>query len=389
MVTIKKLTEVDYDNVSQLSQYAFQYKLTAEELEKKKEEMTLHNIWGYMVEGELAAKLHIIPFTCFIAGQAYKMGGINAVATWPEYRRQGLVKKLLHHSLTEMKASGQTISFLHPFSIPFYRKYGWELAFSNCHTTIPIEILKQAWDVDGYVRRTNAKLNILQSLYTKYAKHKTGMLNRDEHWWKHHVLKDPVEIVVAYDANGNAEGYLIYNVQENVLRVNEMVDCTLNAKKLLLQFMANHDSMVREVSMIVPSKDNLTLLIADPTFEQYIRPHFMARIVDVYGFLNDYLFQESALSDPLFLHIQDEFFTVNSGTYEINPASTDKKIHFHQNNLEKSGVHCDIQQLTVMLMGYKRPMELFEVGLIDGEVEAVMQLDNLIPVQQTFFTDSF
>ena len=55
------------------------------------------------------------------------MGGIAGVATWPENRRQGHVSTLLKHALQEMKSKGQTLSFLHPFSIPFYRKFGWEL----------------------------------------------------------------------------------------------------------------------------------------------------------------------------------------------------------------------------------------------------------------------
>ncbi|RIE05408.1 GNAT family N-acetyltransferase [Cohnella faecalis] len=32
--------------------------------------------------------------------------------------------KLLHHALRKNARSGQTISMLHPFSVPFYRKYG-------------------------------------------------------------------------------------------------------------------------------------------------------------------------------------------------------------------------------------------------------------------------
>lgn len=55
------------------------------------------------------------------------MGGIAGVATWPENRRGGLVSKLLSKALARMNEEGQVLSCLHPFSVPFYRKFGWEL----------------------------------------------------------------------------------------------------------------------------------------------------------------------------------------------------------------------------------------------------------------------
>ncbi|TKH33755.1 GNAT family N-acetyltransferase, partial [Paenibacillus polymyxa] len=38
----------------------------------------------------------------------------------------GMVSRLLTHALEEMKTAGQSLSFLHPFSFAFYRKFGWE-----------------------------------------------------------------------------------------------------------------------------------------------------------------------------------------------------------------------------------------------------------------------
>src|SRR5690625_1180692 len=124
MTNIKQLTEKDYDQIFSLSQYAFQYELSYEELEKKKAEAKQHKIWGWMEGEEMGAKLHIIPLASYINGKTFNMGGISSVATWPEYRRKGLVKKLLSHALHDMKKNEQHLSLLHPFSFPFYHKYG-------------------------------------------------------------------------------------------------------------------------------------------------------------------------------------------------------------------------------------------------------------------------
>lgn len=289
MSDIKRLnlTE-DADAIFALSQFAFQYELSEEAFKKKREEAERHTIWGWMADNQLAAKLHLIPLTCYINGKTFEMGGVSSVATWPEFRRQGAVKDLLYHSLQYMRESGQTISFLHPFSFAFYRKYGWEHTFSEKAYTIPLEMLKQGWGAEGSVRRIEDDTALLHEVYTDYAKNFNGPLTRDEKWWEQRVLKAKWHKAAAFSADGNAEGYLLYRVKAGKVTVHEFVYNTLNARKLLMQFIANHDSMAETVEMTVPENDNLPLLVEEPRFEQHIKPYFMARIVDVEAFLKDY-----------------------------------------------------------------------------------------------------
>src|SRR5699024_5456477 len=133
-----------------------------------KREAERHTIWGYDVAGELAGKLHIIPLSVLIDGKAVRMGGISSVATWPEYRRQGIAKQLLIHALKEMTRAGQIISYLHPFHVGCYRKYGWELSFVRHLCTIPIGQLNDRWQGKGYVRRKMDALSTLQTIYESY-----------------------------------------------------------------------------------------------------------------------------------------------------------------------------------------------------------------------------
>ena len=388
MGEIKQLGEADYHEIFSLSQFAFQYVLTEEDLVKKKEEASRHQIWGWMVEGKLAAKVHIIPLASYINGQVFKMGGIASVATWPEYRRQGMIKNLLFHALQEMKKNGQTISLLSPFSIPFYRKYGWELAFTDKKYDIPIGNLKREWKTQGDVRRIEKDVALLHDIYTIYARKFSGMLTRDEKWWEQRVLTDPsAHIAVAYNEAGKAEGYLIYKVKERIFTVLEMAYTSLNGWKLLLEFIANHDSMVKNVKMIVPENDQLTLLVDDPRFDQKITPYFMARIVDVLAFLKQYPFQKTGSDWELLINVEDSFFPENSGTYKLTENAAGVEVD-KTSNLQ-SGIQCTVQQLTVMLLGYKRPSELYDVGLIHGNIEDIKHLEKLIPEQQTFLSDFF
>ena len=389
MKQIKRLNETNYTDIFALSQFAFQYELSEAELLKKRAEAARHKIWGWMVDDQIAAKLHLIPLSIYLNGRQFEMGGISSVATWPEYRRQGMVKHLLKHALNDMKEQGQTISLLHPFSVPFYRQYGWELTFMNQYYTIPMEKLKKDWKGEGFIKRIKPDVPLLDEIYIDYAKGFTGMIVRDEKWWEQRVLKDKCHIAVAFNKEQQQEGYMLYEVKENIFRVKEMAHRNLNGRKLLLQFIANHDSMAKEARMTVPENDNLPLLVDDPVFAQKKEPYFMARIVDVGRFLENYLFEleSDVLLEPLQLYVEDEFFPINNGTYKLEKVAGDIKVLYMKE--QENGIRCSVQQLTVMLLGYKRPMDLFQVGLIRGEKQEVELLEKLIPKQQTFLADFY
>lgn len=388
MNQIKPLT--DFNQIFALSQFAFQYELSEVKFEKKKEEAQRHIIWGWMKDNEqIAAKLHLIRLSCYINGEPFEMGGISSVATWPEYRRQGAVKQLLHHALKYMRENGQTISFLHPFSFAFYRKYGWEHFVSEKAYDIPIKNLKRTWEGKGYVRRaSDGDTELLHTVYTEYAKNYNGTLVRDEKWWKQRVLNDNYHIAVAYNEGNDAEGYIIYYVKKNVLYVVEITNTSLNGKKLLLAFIANHDSMVERVEMIVPENDNLPLLVDEPKFEQQINPYFMARIVDVFAFLKHYPFLKADIT-AVTLKVADDFLPENSGVYQLSQIGKDTNVTFMRHQDKQNAVHVSIHYLTTMLLSYESPMELYNAGLIEGKREHVEQLEKVIPKRQTFFPDFF
>ena len=116
---IRKLTTDDFEACMTLSEYAFQFVLNEEQVEKRRKEFNSHNVLGVYEDGQVGAKLHIIPFQTYIQGRSFEMGGIAGVATWPEYRRKGWVAGLLKFALEEMNRNKQSISFLHPFSFAF------------------------------------------------------------------------------------------------------------------------------------------------------------------------------------------------------------------------------------------------------------------------------
>src|SRR5699024_9538348 len=387
MEEIIRLHRSDYPDVFALSQFAFQYTLTEDELVKKAREADRHDIWGYQIDGKIAGKLHIIPLEVMINGQKYAMDGIGSVATWPEYRRLGIAKKLLHHALGQNKKLLQVLAYLHSFLASFYRKYGWEFAFSRRQDNIPIAQFNQSWSTKGTIKRGDIDASVLNDIYLEHSKRYNGMLVRDDLWWQQRVLTDKnMQIVYAYNEEEMAEGYMIYRVVDRVLTVKEIAYKNVNALHLLYECIGNHDSMATHVKWTVPMNDLFPFLAKDPTYERHEQQYFMARIVLMKEFLQTYSFAQDG---DFAINVEDDFISENNGIYEVEVIKGKANQVKHVNEAKSIMINSSIQYVTAMFLGYKRPSELYEAGLITGDETAINQLEKAIPRKQTYFQDFF
>jgi predicted acetyltransferase len=233
MSTIRLLTEEDYEEVFRLSEYAFQYQLTEEQKEFRKRWMNEQDILGDVEDDRLTAKAHLLPFTVFLHGKEFAMRGVAGVATWPEYRRTGKVAALLKTALERMKENGEMLSFLHPFQVNFYRKFGWELFVSHKKLTIENKQLVFLAPPKGRVERISRKdaPQMLNPIYESYMLRYNGGLKRTSFWWEHYVLTQDTHVVVYVNEQKEKTGYLLYKVKNRHMDVQEMITLNEEAKR--------------------------------------------------------------------------------------------------------------------------------------------------------------
>ncbi|ADC51754.1 acetyltransferase [Alkalihalophilus pseudofirmus OF4] len=383
-MNIKILQSEQYIEAINLSEYAFQYKVSKERIEELKERMHQHHIvYGIDEEEKLASKLHLLPHHIYLQGNKWKMGGVAGVATYPEYRRSGHVKALLHHSLCEMREKGMTISMLHPFSVPFYRTYGWELFTNRLITTLKKSDLKRIGNTAGSIKRftTEEEHPDLTEVYNTYASQFSGMLIRVAYWWKT-VVKD-MNIAVYYDKAKSPKGYLLYTVKDSKMDVEEFIALDAEARTGLWNFICQHDSMVEEVSLTTHEREPLFFAIDEPRVKAEVKPYFMVRIVDVEEFIANYEWGHTKLAEPLTIHVTDSFAEWNNQSFLFNK----KGVKSQKPN--KEGVTLTIQSLAALCFGYKSPAELKASGLLDATEEQLNQLEQLIPQSIPYFYDFF
>src|SRR6476619_4368216 len=124
-------------------------------------------------------------------GKPVMTGGLSAVATPPESRRQGLIGRLIRATLEEIRGRGWPLSALYPFYFPFYKRYGWEHMVDHYSYNVPVGRLPLAetagsWhpvlrstdltsDQEGQ-RVDGEALAVLISLYERWAAQPSGPL---------------------------------------------------------------------------------------------------------------------------------------------------------------------------------------------------------------------
>ncbi|WP_339318662.1 GNAT family N-acetyltransferase [Paenibacillus sp. FSL R10-2734] len=389
-MVIRQLRSEEFDASMNLSEYAFQYKLASEKRASAKKSFKPERVWGAFEDGTLEAKLTIIPFQVYIQGRVVPMGGIAGVATWPENRRQGHVAKLLSHALHTMNEAGQTLSFLHPFLIPFYRKFGWEIYCEFKKYSIPVAKFPKKVEVEGKVKRDIKDIEVLDSLYNRFAVKYNGTLKRDLDWWENSVLDDEGKIAVFYSKSAEPEGYVLYKVENRELVIDEFVFLNEQARQGLWTFLANHDSMVTGASLkLVPSDDMLPFLLPDPRIGQENYPYFMGRIVNAKAFIESYDFRRSSQKKQV-IYIEDKYAPWNDGLWEwyISNEGSATLIRIEGERTE-ADLSCDIGTLTALMLGYKRPVEMARYGHVTGQQSALEWFEEILPQAQTALFDYF
>ncbi|WP_421384410.1 GNAT family N-acetyltransferase [Bacillus salacetis] len=369
-MAIKRLDKNQYEDSLNLSMYAFQYNVPEEEKEKRFRQLDDHELYGIEVKEELAAKLHLLSLDVYMGEREFKMGGIAGVATYPEYRRKGFVKELLTFTLKRMKEKGQTISMLHPFSIAFYRKYGWELFTTLKKVKVSRSELKMFDEVPGNVRRfdKNNYPPVLEEIYRAYAVKYSGMLSREKQWWKERSITN-LNVAVYYDSEGEGKGYILYSIKEEKMKVEELVVLNSEARSGMWNFICQHDSMLKEVELVLSPDDPIVFLLDNPKTATELHPYFMARIVDVKAFLEQFL---SSFNEEVSLKISDQYAPWNNKVFTITSDGVVIEQDESPNVLEM-----EVNALVPLFFGNYSAEKLFEMGLIKGSQESISGLKNI------------
>lgn len=340
-------------------------------------------------EDKLISTLSIYPCEVNIHGQIYKMGGLTGVGTYPEYAGLGLMTDLIKLALDKMRENGQYISYLYPYSIPYYRAKGWEIMSDHISFELKDTQLPHAVDVVGHIERCDVMHPDVIEIYNQFSSITHGtLIRRKMEWIEYWRWENEEERIAAiyYDENDEPRGYLFYWIANDIFHIKEMIYLTQDAYHGLWNFVRAHFSMIDLLRGNTFTNEPLAFLLDDGQIEEKIEPYYMARIVDVRKFLELYPYDDDIR--PFHFVVTDPIAPWNNGVFGLQRGDTTDSVRIVSEPVGKP-VELDIQTMSTLMMSYKSPSYLHKIGRLKTDAATLRLIEKLIPTEQPYFSDYF
>jgi len=395
---MKKVDLTHLEQYSRLLRYVFQ--VTHKELMKSgwDEEEIVHakspvleqaDVIGWFDGDELISQVATYPFQVRIFSQTYDMGGVTGVGTFPEYSGQGLMNRLLLQALSNMRERRQSISYLYPYSIPYYRRKGWEIISDKIVFEVQDYQLPKNKPVPGDVARVEPESDDVRKAYEQYSLITHGAMLRNELAWSEYWRWDSDDLTAAvyYKEDGEPSGYILYWIEDEVFHVKDMIFIDEEARSGLWNFISAHFSMISKVVGNIHTDEQLSFLLEDADIKETISPYYMARIVDIEQFISKYPFKPDITEREWTFTLHDPLLSWNQGTFSLHIDKNGKGSITRSSKPNEDSI--SIQTMATMLLGYKRPEYLHKIGRIKCGPETLDLLEDAIEQHTPYFSDFF
>jgi len=340
---------------------------------------------------KVMAGLHLVPYSIFLRGAVMPISYIVGLATYPEARGSGIVRRLLQEALVEMRKRGHYVSLLMPSKAGLYYPYHWELCYHNYKYSVNLEDLRPIASSRGELRPVCIETDaaILEKLYQAFVADKHGYAIRGENYWTRVAVEYAGEhghiYVLEYD--GNPEGYVMYVLRDDRIIVREMAFINGQAQKALLQFLYNHWAQACILEWNAPLDDLTYLSLPEPKREVQLFPFMTGRVVDLVQVLEaiDY---ESDVKKQITLEIKDDLAEWNNGVFVLEVSDGKGKVQALTQS--KGEVECTIGVISQLIFGRVSARELVKTGRMvtnfPGNIEI---LENLFPKCNNYINEYY
>lgn len=384
------LEAVYFDAVYELYRYAF-HKEPRGGRDALAEFFKQTTVYGEFDDNnQLTSQVTRIPFNVRMGHQLVAGNGIGNVASYPEYRGNGAASRLMMQSLQDAYDAGEVVSYLAPFSYGFYGRFGYAQVFDHADIEWQATDFPQGKRTSGTVERLpfDRAIEPMKLVYREADAFEHGAVAREDWWWRYYFnMKTPqTKFAIYRDAEGVAQGYVMYEFHEMTFVIREWVNLTAEALQGLTRFIGSHAGSSDGFMYEAPTADITAVpvvqMMTEPKYEAVIKLYMQARIVNLPA-----LFKVLQLDVPetVAFDVQDETAPWNGGRFELRGGNLERIVQTESPQLSGS-----IQAFTQWLMGYKRLSSLLLTGdLQTGTPEDFEPLDALLARQQPVLADYF
>lgn len=324
----------------------------------------------------------------WFGGRRLASHAISAVVAAPQFRRRRVGHTLTLHGLREARAAKVPLSVLFASTPNFYRGLGYEPAGDQMFFRAPTHDLPTSTEGARYVPFNADEQSKAHELYQRFASERSGLLDRNEHFWRSHFLPYDGSKRYAYllDFSGALEGYvsLQHARPQNTLVVQDVIALTTRAAGAALALMSHQKSVAEWVVFPDGPQGGLRKLIPNNRARPEPSCHeWLLRLTDVRAALE--LRGYPPIDAVLHLDVADPAMPENAGRYVLTLSQGEPRV-----TLGGEGrIQLDVRALAAVFSGFCHPREMQAAGLLSAEPRDADLLGAVFAGPRPFLLDTF
>jgi len=399
MMKFRRMTGKDRPQYDDLCRHAFG--MSREQTETFLDWVWRHNYTFGAFDGtKLAAGMWYNPFDMRVGEGYVPMAGVSAVATWPEYRKLGLARKLMSESQSHMRKTGCPTSVLIPFKFSFYEQMGYAQALDAQVCEFYPQWIKDFPD-EGYQIKeiTTRHWREMEKVHLAFGSRYNGTIKRDMYYWQ--------KVCLRRESGANRKGYMVYRgatpCGQLVLSMKEPRDFKTSemtvfflgwteppAARAIFRFLRSHRDQMKNVKMFLPPDIRVHQFFEQPRITRNVEPKMMFKLVDAASAIQMRSYPHT-LSGVLYMELAgDETAPWNSGTFELTVLGGKARWRKRKAASKSTDVvRISIQALSQLYLGYYSVEELCEMKAMTGPAESCNLLAEMFPRTPTYLEDWF
>ena len=242
---------------------------------------------------EMVGTSHSYKLTISVpGGDRLPLGGISHVCVQPTHTRRGILTSMMRMQLNDFHEWGEPLSALNSSETIIYGRYGYSTA-----------CFREDWEIDRqYTAFTDSAEprghtefipsekvgELFPEVFDRAMAGRPGVVTRTRAEWGLYVA-DPERprrgmsayFNVAYIRDGRIDGYAIYRVQGDTLKVFELISVTDEAYSALWRFCFSVDLRTKFIADKRPLDDPMPWMLADPRrLRRKVQDNYWLRLVD-------------------------------------------------------------------------------------------------------------
>ena len=377
--TFRPVTKDEYEAVTASINYAF--------AEDNEDSSFLDSVVTYCAfDGDkVAATSGYFPFENVFNGQRVRTAGVTIVTTEPEYRRQGLVRRMMTDLLHQAKNEGYQFASLWASMGALYQRYGYGLAshFNQYSVDPRFSTFRLPYEVPGTLRRMDqdeAK-DIIRPLFERAQAGRTLDHIRTDFYWDmvfSEKNKKGRNFVVYYDTNSVPQGYSFYRQKHKdrdeagptlELMISDFIWTDMDAYHGLWSYYRSHD-LARDLKFYyMPDDDPAKHLLLEPRMlNKKQSDGLWLRVVDVPAALAARGYTQSG--EVTVCVEGDDLCPWNNGSWRVSAGSGGKCGEVRDGG--EKGLTMNPNTLSSLVSGFQSASALARAGQIACDDEGML-----------------